>query len=370
MSSIGIDLGTTNTAAAVDGRVVPIGDEPRGRATLPSVVAYPPTGATIVGVAARRRRAIDPKNTISSAKRIIGRGWFARETGAFAGRYPFDLVRIGAGLPAFRTRAGVLTPTDIAAAVLRAVRSRLEKAGAKGGVTVGVPSGFGPAERAETAAAALAAGLGPVRIVDEPVATAWAYHQAAHAREGRAVVFDLGGGTFDLAVLDCRTEPFTVLAHGGDLYLGGDDLDHALAEWAAAETLRLHGWDLRADAEAFDRLVLECERAKIRLSFAPQTRIELTDVDPAAPLTAGALVLERTRLEALCTDLVRRTFGVCDEVLAQAGVRAREVEAVYLAGGTCQLPMIRAAVEQYFGRAPRCDFDPMEVVAIGASLVE
>jgi molecular chaperone DnaK len=370
MSSIGIDLGTTNTAVAVDGVVCSLGDTPRGRATFPSVVAFPPTGTTLVGAAARRRRAIDPRNTIFSAKRIIGRGWFARETRDFQSRYPFDLVRTEQDAPAFRTRAGVLSPEAIATEILRSVQEQIPAAVASSAAVVGVPSGFGEAARAATAAAAAAAGFASVRVIDEPVATAWAYHRGALAGERLAVVFDLGGGTFDLAVVDCWHDPFRVLAHGGDLYLGGDDVDHALAVWAADEVLRRYSWDVRTDPETFDRLVIECERAKIRLSFAARTRLELAEVDPAAPAAASGLVVERPQLETLCTDLVRRTFGVCDEVLGQAGVKARDVEAVYLAGGTCQLPMIRAAVAQYFDRPPRCDYDPMEVVAIGASLAE
>ena len=162
-------------------------------------------------------------------------------------------------------------------------------------MVLGVPSGFDARARAATMAAAQAAGFASVRIIDEPTATAWAYHRGGHAGERLAVVFNLGGGTFDLAVVDCWQEPFKVLAHGGDLYLGGDDVDHALATWAADEVLRQHAWDLRSDPETFDRLVLECERAKIRLSFAAQTSVELAEVDPAAPVAAAGLAVE-----ALC----------------------------------------------------------------------
>jgi molecular chaperone DnaK len=368
MSTLGIDLGTTNTAAALDGRLLTFTDGPRRQAVLPSVVAYPPTGVVLVGASARRRRAIDPTNTIFSAKRIIGRGWFARETRDFQERYPFALVRTLQDLPAFQTRAGRQSATDVAARVLTCVRGQLPEAAAVSQVVIGVPSGFAAEQRAATVAAAQQAGLDGVRVIDEPVATAWAYLRADRPAARYAAVYDLGGGTFDLAVLDCAAAPFQVLAHGGDLYLGGDDVDGALAAWAAAEILRDHRWDLRDDPETFDRLVAECERAKIRLSYVEKTRIELAEVDPAAPFVAAGVTLGRAELTDLCTDLVRRTFGICDEVLAGAGLKARDVGAVYLAGGSCLLPMLRGAVEQYFGASARCDFDPMEVVALGASL--
>ncbi|HEY3356777.1 MAG TPA: Hsp70 family protein [Polyangia bacterium] len=367
MSTLGIDLGTTNTAAALDGGLLSFTDGQRSQPVLPSVVAYPPTGAVLVGASARRRRAIDPKNTIFSAKRIIGRGWFARETREFQDRYPFALVRTPADLPAFQTRAGLLAPTDIAARVLAAVRAQVPVGATLSEIVVGVPSGFATEQRVATLDAVRQAGFGRARVIDEPVATAWAYLHDDRPAGRYAAVYDLGGGTFDLAVLDCADAPFRVLAHGGDLYLGGDDVDGALATWAAAEVLREHRWDLRDEPEVFDRLVVECERAKIRLSYAAQTRIELAEVDPAAPLAAGGLVLARPQLADLCTDLVRRTFGICDRVLGQAGLKARDVGAVFLAGGSCLLPMLRGAVEQYFGSPARCDFDPMEVVAIGAS---
>jgi molecular chaperone DnaK len=233
-----------------------------------------------------------------------------------------------------------------------------------------VPSAFGAAQRAATAAAATAAGLPQVTIVDEPLATAWAYTSFGNVGARYAAVYDLGGGTFDLAVLDCAEPPFRVLATGGDPYLGGDDIDVRLADHAAATLLTEHGWDVRSDPEAFDRLLVECERAKIRLSFAPRTTLALGEVDPGAPIATATFTLERDLLERLCYDLVQRTFSVCDEVLHRAGVRAQDLGAVFLAGGSTSLPSVRAGVERYFGRPPRQEFDPMEVLAIGSSLMQ
>jgi molecular chaperone DnaK len=185
----------------------------------------------------------------------------------------------------------------------------------------------------------------------------------------RAVVYDLGGGTFDMSVLDCTESPFRVLARGGDLYLGGDDIDRAIAAWAAEEVARVHRWDLRSDPVVWDRLVIECERAKIRLCYAKETRIELAQVDPAAPAAESCIDLADTMLADLCMDLVKRTFVICDAVLNQAGTRAQDIDAVFLAGGATQLPTVQSAVKQYFGRTPRCSYDPMEVVGIGASVL-
>jgi len=183
----------------------------------------------------------------------------------------------------------------------------------------------------------------------------------------RAVVYDLGGGTFDMSVLDCTQSPFRVLARGGDLYLGGDDIDRAIAAWAADEVARAHRWDLRSDPVVWDRLVLECERAKIRLCYAKETRIELAQVDPAAPAAESSVDLGQAMLAKITLELVQRSFVICDAVLNKAEVRAQEVDAVFLAGGATQLPMVQSAVTQYFSRTPRCVYDPMEVVGIGAS---
>jgi molecular chaperone DnaK len=191
--------------------------------------------------------------------------------------------------------------------------------------------------------------------------------QAGCAR--RAAVYDLGGGTFDLAVVDCTGPSARVLGHGGDAYLGGDDVDQAVADWAASEVLRLYGWDLRRDPIVLDRLMVQCERAKVRLGFAQEARIELAQIDPAAPLAAHGVVLGREHFDQLCRELVNRTFGVCDQVLRDSGVTVRDIDAVFLSGGSTLLPSVRDGVARYFGKLPRCDHDPMEVVAVGASLM-
>lgn len=370
MKTIGIDLGTTNTAVAIEGRVIPLQDGRQSSPILPSVVAFPPTGVTLVGTSARARRAIDPKNTIFSAKRIIGRLWHTYEIREFRDHYPHDLVQSDDGHAAFETRVGTITPIDVGATVLK---TTCQQAGFESGqyrAVVAVPYEFRETSRQATIDAAHKAGFAEVQLLEEPVASALAYLNNRDKDIKTAVVYDLGGGTFDLAVVDCASQPHRVLAHGGDIYLGGDDIDRAVAEWAATEVRRTHDWDLQADPTVFDRLLIECERAKIRLCYVEKTRIELSQVDPAATIADHIVSVTRDHLKEVTSNLVRRTFVLLDEVIAKAGVQAANVDAVFLVGGTAQLPMVKTGLQMYFNKVPRCEFDPMEVVAIGASLFE
>jgi molecular chaperone DnaK len=367
--TIGIDLGTTNSVAAIGGSVIRTVSNEEAHRVMPSVVAFPPNGVALVGAAAKRRRASDPINTIFSSKRIIGAGWHAYRTTKFRRQYPFDLVENERGQPVFRTRAGNHSPTDIAARIMGALLSTAELDPTQFNAIVCVPAAFDDAARDATVEAARLSGLRDPRVIEEPLATATAYLTTGSERRGTFAVYDLGGGTFDLAILDGSTEPARVLAHGGDAYLGGDDVDLALARWIVDETVRTHGWDLSTDALVFDRVLWQAELAKIRLCFGTQTRVELEAIDPAAPLAGVSLVIDRDHLEALGHDLVARTFAVCDDTLRSAGIKARDLHAVFLAGGATLLPSVRKGVASYFGQLPRCDFDPLEVVCIGASLL-
>jgi len=368
MKTIGVDLGTTNTLAACEGKLLC----PPGRrldcALVPSVVAYLPNGAVVVGEAARRRRPIDPKNTLFSAKRVIGRPWLAYETARFRQNYPFEFVRGPGDTVGFQTRRGLVTPVDAAVEILEFLCRRTVVAPQAYRALITVPAQFDPKQRAATIEVGRAVGFADVAVLDEPIATGVAYAHAGVADVRYAVVYDLGGGTFDLAVLDCSHKPHRVVAHGGDAYLGGDDVDRALATWVGDHVLEQHHWDLRSDAEVFDRLVIEVERAKQRLTIAAETTVDLGQVDPASPLATTKIQMSRPVLEQACRPLVQRTFGICDEVLSQAGLRRDAVGAVLLAGGSTALPMVRRDVARYFGQPPHASFDPMEVVALGASL--
>lgn len=367
MKTIGIDLGTTNSVGAIDGNVLQHATSGDTSPIVPSVVAYPPSGATLVGATAKRRRAIDPKSTIFSAKRLMGQGWHSYAATNFKEQYPFDLVEVGDDC-GFKTRAGTFTPQDIGGRIIDKVLLARPASDADCQVVISVPAAFQQAARDATIDAAGRAGLTDVSIVEEPIATAIAYSTIRSDRPRHAVVYDLGGGTFDLAILDCRGESAAVVGYGGDAYLGGDDIDRRIADWAADQVIERFGWDLRSSAEVFDRLMLQSERAKIRLAFAAETAIELSQVDPAAPMAGESVTLDRQRVQELAGELVARTFAICDEVVRDAKLHTSDIDAVYLAGGATLLPMVRDGVARYFSVLPRCDFDPMEVVAIGASL--
>jgi molecular chaperone DnaK len=365
VQTLGIDLGTSNTVAAIGNHVFEISDD--GRTTLPSVVAFLPSGRVRVGETARRRRAIDCANTIYSSKRIIGRCWDEYETTSFRDRYPFHLAEDTGGTPLFVTRAGRHSATQIAGLVLVEVLDRVRSLPGEFAVNITVPAAFRRAQREATAEAAGRAGLQRVELLDEPTATACAYLTLPRST-GRAVVYDLGGGTFDCAVIDCTGATPHTIAHVSDLFLGGDDIDRKLAGWVAQFVLEKYNWDLTNYSEIFDRLLARCEQAKIRLSHQHEAVVPLSQVDPECAVAAEGVTVTRHLLDELCTDLVRRSFVICDETLRAAALRHSEIDSVFLAGGTTMLPMIQEGVRAYFGRPGLLEFDPTEVVARGASL--
>lgn len=361
--TVGIDLGTTNTVIARNFEALFM--EGNG-CIMPSSVAYPPNGTRLVGKAARRRRAMDPKNTLLSAKRIIGARWHSSYTSLFREHYPYDLVKDASGSPSFQTRAGVVSPLDVGGTVVGTL-CKLTKCPVQDvHAVVTAPVGFDKRRRDATSLAVSRAQFATVRVIEEPIATALAYLHRSNLKHG--FVYDLGGGTFDAAVVDCSSYPFRVIGHGGDPYLGGDDVDRTIAIYVADRTLARDGWDLSNDAVTFDRLVNACELAKCELTETDVAAIAIPSVDPAAPESCGVIPISRQEVQDLTLDLVRRTFVICDEVLAQAGVKARQMDAVFLSGGSTLLPGLRGYIESYFDKRPRYDLDPMQVVSLGASL--
>ena len=360
---VGIDLGTTHTVVCHHGSPCLFS----GSATVPSVVAYPPTGRVLVGGSARLRRAIDPKNTISSAKRVIGESWGSYRFQRFREVFPYEFVKTNDGQVGFRTRAGVQDPRTVAKALLSKLMSEAGIEVSATSALVTVPAAFGKAQRDATAIAVAASGFGAVRLIEEPVATAVAYLERSNLRY--AAVYDLGGGTFDLAVIDCTKKPFRVIGNDGDPFLGGDDVDRAIAEHVARTVLRSAGWDLKSDRLVFDKLLAESEQAKIRLSREEQTTIDLSRVDEAAPPSASPVEIDRELLSRLTHELLQRTLACCDRTLSDAGIRAKDIQAVFLAGGATLLPGMSDLVGHYFGRRPRVDINPLHVVGLGASLV-
>ncbi len=368
MRVLGIDLGTTNTVAGIDGSAVRLHRE-NGRTTLPSVVSFLPNRSAEVGTTARSRRAIDSRNTIFSAKRLIGRRWGDAKTQEFRDRYPFDLVKGRDDTPAFRTRAGLFTATDIASIVLSAIYGEAARLlGEFDSAIITVPAAFGAPQRRATVAAAEGAHLPEVRLVDEPLATAYAYMNVSNP-VARAGIYDLGGGTFDFSIVEWTRGMPRLVCSKSDLSLGGDDVDRQLAEWVAGQVLDQYNWDLKNHSEVYGALLLESERAKIRLCFFEETIVELSKVDPDGPAASGELAIRAEVLDRIGEDLVRRTFITCDSVLGDAGLRPQDLDAVFLAGGSTHLPKVREGVESYFGKSGRFELEPTEVVALGATQV-
>ena len=362
-NEIGIDLGTTHTVVARAGQALArTGEKP----TVPSVIAYPPDAPLMIGWPAVGRAVIDAENTILSSKRLIGLPYDAASAELLQQQYGPELVATHEGTYGFRTRAGVIDPIRVGAHLLSFACRRL-------GITpvevpelvVSVPAAFDTDQREATRLAAGAAGFAVVNLVAEPIATAVAYLHRAGLH--RAAVYDLGGGTFDVAVVDCSTEPFQVLAHDGDLDLGGDDIDMALADLLAEELLQAHGWDLRTERMVYRRLVRGCERAKRKLRKRDSIKIEATQVDRAAPSHLPPIRVTREHLAMAATPLLDRTFAICDRVLDEAKLKPGDIDAVFLAGGTCRMDLLKQRVEKYFGKRPRTDLDPLHVVALGAS---
>lgn len=361
--TVGIDLGTTNTVIARNFEALPIEG---GGVIMPSAVAFPPNGSTLIGKPARRRRAMDPQNTILSAKRVIGARWHSSYTTQFREHYPYDLLETPDGGLLFRTRAGLVSPVDVGQTIISGLCGLTRCPVQDVHAVVTAPVGFEKGRRDATAEAVSRANFATVRVIEEPIATALAYLNRSNLKY--AFVYDLGGGTFDAAVVDCSRYPFRVIGHGGDPYLGGDDVDRTIAIHIADRTLARDCWDLTNDAVTFDRLVNACELAKCELGESEEAAIAIPSVDPAAPESCGVIQITREEVQQLTLDLVRRTFVICDEVLGDAGVKARDIEAVFLAGGSTLLPGLRGYIESYFGKRPRFDLDPMSVVSMGASL--
>ena len=365
--SLGIDLGTTNSVVAMNAQVLALVDEDCREPLLPSAVAFLPDGGAVLGAAARTRKPIDPKNTIYASKRLMGESYHSSAVKQFQQQYPHHLEPCPEGGVQFVTRAGPVRPADVAALIAAHLCMRATFHPAQVCAVVTVPSSFREAARTATVTSIRRAGFTDLRLLEEPVATATAYLQRASLRY--AAVYDLGGGTFDFAIIDCSRLPFRVLGQSGDPYLGGDDVDAALAARVAADVLRASSWDLRSDPITYARLTLACEQAKCTLASQERASIDIAQLDPAAPSSISAFAINRKMLSEAAVPLVQRTFGICDEVLAAVQLKARDIQAVFLAGGSTRLFMLHAMVSTYFGRRLRADLNPEHVVALGASMV-
>ncbi|MCB9559520.1 MAG: Hsp70 family protein [Kofleriaceae bacterium] len=370
---LGIDLGTSNTVVAVCGedgqpRVLP---DDNGYKIQPSVVSFHPNGSVIVGAEAKQRRIIDPRNTVYSVKRLIGRSFKAPEIATAQQRMPFTIKEGVNQQPVIVTRAGEFAIPEISAIVLDHVRNIARKAlaGDVHRAVITVPANFVDSQRSATATAGAIAGLTVVRVLNEPTAAALAY---GHQRKlnHRIAVYDFGGGTFDITVLNLDDQVYEVLGTAGDSFLGGDDLDERLVEHMAQAFLAQSRVDLREHELAMMRLRAVAEQTKIELSRRTRAIVKIDEIaygPGGAPLDLQ-LELSRDDFVGKIADIVERTFPVCEEALKLAGVGVDGIDDVVLVGGTTKIPHVRDRVAAFFGKAPRTDINPEEAVAVGAAL--
>jgi len=358
---VGIDLGTTNSLVAyVDGGIPKVIPDAEGRALLPSIVGFTPAGV-VVGEAARRQLARNAARTVYSVKRLMGRGY--EDVRDELGHFPFEVVP-SAEVVRIKVGDREVTPPEVSAHVLRALKARAEAFFGEPveQAVVTVPAYFNDAQRQATKDAGRIAGLDVLRIVNEPTAASLAYG-LGRLSQGTIVVYDLGGGTFDVSILRVHDGIFEVLATNGNTHLGGDDFDRVMVEWLLADVKAAHGADLAPDPEAMQELRLAAEAAKCRLSFDERTTLTI----PFEAFTYRREIA-RTDLEGLIGPLVESTLGPCRRALADAGLDPAGVDEVVLVGGSTRIPLVRRRVQEVFGREPHSRLNPDEVVALGAAV--
>ena len=368
---IGIDLGTTNSCVAVmsGGDPVVIANA-EGARTTPSVVAITDKGERLVGQIAKRQAITNPENTIFSVKRLMGRKFRSKEVQEALKRLPYKVVEADNGDAHVELRGKRYSPPEISAMILQKMRQTAEDyLGEK--VTeavVTVPAYFDDSQRQATTDAGQIAGLNVLRIINEPTAASLAYG-LDKKKDERISVYDLGGGTFDVSVLEIGEGVFEVKSTNGDTYLGGDDFDLRVMDWLVDEFRKDQGIDLRKDRMALQRLKESAERAKIELSSAQETEINLPFITADASGPKHMVIkLTRSRLEQLVDDLIQRTVEPCRKALGDAGVSGRDINEVVLVGGMTRMPKVIQVVKDFFGKEPHRGVNPDEVVAIGAAI--
>ena len=368
---IGIDLGTTNSCVAfMDGADAKVIENAEGARTTPSMVAFVDGGERLVGQSAKRQAVTNPENTLFAIKRLIGRRQDDANAKKFADLMPYKIVAGENGDAWAEALGEKYSPSQISSFTLRKLK---EDAEAFLGDTVDqavitVPAYFNDAQRQATKDAGKIAGLEVLRIINEPTAAALAYG-LDKKNTGIIAVYDLGGGTFDLSILEIGDGVFEVKSTNGDTFLGGEDFDHRIIDYLADEFKKENAIDLRSDKLALQRLKEGAEKAKIELSAAMQTEVNLPFItaDQAGPKHLN-IKLTRAKLEALVDDLVQRTVGPCKAALKDAGLSAGEIDEVILVGGMTRMPKIMETVKTFFGREPHRGVNPDEVVAIGAAI--
>ncbi|MBA78250.1 MAG: molecular chaperone DnaK [Tistrella sp.] len=368
---IGIDLGTTNSCVAImDGKNAKVIENSEGARTTPSMVAFTEDDEILVGQPAKRQAVTNPENTVFAVKRLIGRTFNDPTTQKDAKMVPYRIVKADNGDAWVEVRGKKQSPSQISAQILKKMK---ETAEAYLGETVTqavitVPAYFNDSQRQATKDAGKIAGLEVLRIINEPTAAALAY--GLEKNDGKTIaVYDLGGGTFDVSILEIGDGVFEVKSTNGDTFLGGEDFDMRIVDYLADEFKKENGIDLRSDRLALQRLKEAAEKAKIELSSGMQTEVNLPFItaDQTGPKHL-AIKVTRAKLEALVADLVERTIEPCRKALKDAGLTAGEIDEVVLVGGQTRMPKVIEKVKEFFGREPHRGVNPDEVVAIGAAI--
>ncbi|RNE88906.1 molecular chaperone DnaK [Marichromatium sp. AB31] len=373
---IGIDLGTTNSCVAVmEGDSVKVIENAEGDRTTPSIIAYTNDGEVLVGQSAKRQSVTNPTNTLFAVKRLIGRRFDDSVVSKDKDMVPYKIVKADNGDAWVEVSGKKMAPPEISAKVLQKMKKTAEDyLGAE--VTeavITVPAYFNDSQRQATKDAGRIAGLDVKRIINEPTAAALAYGMDKQRGDQKIAVYDLGGGTFDISIIEIAEiegeHQFEVLSTNGDTFLGGEDFDLRIIDHLVESFKKEQGVDLRNDPLALQRLKEAAEKAKIELSSSQQTDINLPYItaDQSGPKHLN-LKLTRAKLESLVEELVDRTIAPCRTALKDAGLTAGEIDEVILVGGQTRMPKVQAKVEEFFGKTPRRDVNPDEAVAIGASI--
>ncbi len=366
---IGIDLGTTNSCVAVmDGQEPTVIPNLEGARTTPSIVAFTKDGERLVGAAAKRQAVTNPENTVFSIKRFMGR--MHNEVSSEEKMVPYEVTENENGAVQVVAGGQKYSPPEISAMILRSMKQAAESYLGEEvtHAVITVPAYFNDSQRQATKDAGKIAGLEVERIINEPTAASLAYGLQKKGNQ-KIVVYDLGGGTFDVSILDIGDGVFEVLSTSGDSHLGGDDFDQAIIDWMAEEFLKSNGIDLRKDRMALQRLKEAAEKAKIELSSTMQTNINLPFVtaDQSGPKHLD-LTLSRAKFEQLTEDLIERTVGPCKSAMSDAKLSPSDINEVVLVGGMTRMPRVISLVTELFGREPHKGVNPDEVVAVGAAI--
>ncbi|SUD92121.1 molecular chaperone DnaK [Psychrobacter phenylpyruvicus] len=373
--TIGIDLGTTNSCVAVmEGDKVKVIENAEGTRTTPSIIAYK-DGEILVGQSAKRQAVTNPNNTLYAIKRLIGRRFDDKVVQKDIGMVPYKIVKADNGDAWVEVNDKKMAPPQISAEILQKMKKTAEDyLGEKvTDAVVTVPAYFNDSQRQATKDAGKIAGLNVKRIINEPTAAALAYGMDKKKGDSTVAVYDLGGGTFDVSIIEIADvdgeQQFEVLSTNGDTFLGGEDFDLALIDFLVEEFKKEQDFNLKGDPLAMQRLKEAAEKAKIELSSAQSTEVNLPYITADATGPKHLVVtISRSKLEALTEDLVKRTIDPCKVALEDAGLKASDIDDVILVGGQTRMPLVQKTVEEFFGKEPRKDVNPDEAVAVGAAI--